>query len=1220
MKECPACRRCFPDHINQCPHDGGITTHSIAGEPIIDERYQLERRLGHGGMGVVFKARHIFLKTLHAIKVILPDLVGNDPMLVTRFRQEALAAAAIRHPNIIAVTDFGVAGATMPFLVMEYVKGRSLHDLLAAEKILPPDRALEIIAAIGAGVGAAHRQNIVHRDLKALNIMLQDDLPVDEGLKILDFGLAKIKSGELLGSFVQAQTSGLMGSPFYMAPEQWSDEEPDARSDIYSLGVILYQMLGGEVPFKGTGIPSIMKKHLTIPPPSFSALGVQVPPAVESVVRHALEKEPQNRPPTVEAFISELRAAVSSVSPSLMATQPITAGVEVERVTPTPSPQSSFPKLPQVQDETVLLRVHTSPPRARVFINNVSVGKSDSAGDLVVPEMLRGLHRVRVVHEGFVEWERQIECNGGECRVDAQLQHSITASSPQIPNDPLAGTISSNVLDEELTKQQSLASIEAQRLHAQEEAALAEPAWREADEARRREQGRLEQERREQERARVTHEEETRRLADEARQRALEEAATNRLTEEAARLAGGEFTDQSDEAKSPLYVDENVQFTVFRPKKIKAEKPYKLLAFAHLSERRPDAEEDEPDPIEEVQRQAQRILGEQSVGDQDIKEDSSQPVPHDSEITFVPFAPGIEFNPASRSFRWRNTVHREEFEMVATKNVAGQTVKGRLMVFLGSLILAEINLNIRVESASTPDPEISSLEKASARRFRKVFASYSHKDAEIVQEFAQLAKVFGDEYLLDRTHLITGEDWREGLKRLIKQADVFQLFWSSNSMSSPHVRNELEYALSLNKPNFILPTYWEEPLPRRREENLPPAELERLHFQRIRPGIIIHSSPAGSETSAGQAERDPVAREEQATARIAATDATALTIDWEATQLQRQGNATQVVKDDSRNWGLEGGQPAQQAARPSLPSSVPAPVGAASRKSILPMILGMTLVAMLALGSGSFYLLSRNSATPTNVNNTGEGSNSEEARSPQPYTATGPEMINIPGGKFQMGRNTGPVDEAPAHTVIVGPFAMGKTEVTNLEYAEFVRETQHAPPSHWPGDKPATEQEQLPVTNVSWDDAKAFAAWRSQRDGVTYRLPTEEEWEYAARGGEQGSLYPWGNRWEENRAVTKDLGVISPQAVGSYPEGKTRWGCLDMIGNVWEWTSSTITLYQGNNQAAIPPEQQNWIVIRGGSYTSESRGAKGVTATTRKWVEASRKDPLLGFRLVRAGS
>src|SRR5262249_46551443 len=165
---------------------------------------------------------------------------------------------------------------------------------------------------IASGVAAAHRQNIVHRDLKPLNIMVCENMPVADGLRILDFGLAKIRSGELLGSFVQAKTSGLMGSPFYMAPEQWSDEEPDSRADIYSLGIILYQMLCGEVPFKGSSIPSIMKKHLTLPPPSFQSMGVTVAPAIEAVVRHALEKEVSARTDSIDTFIKELHAALHS--------------------------------------------------------------------------------------------------------------------------------------------------------------------------------------------------------------------------------------------------------------------------------------------------------------------------------------------------------------------------------------------------------------------------------------------------------------------------------------------------------------------------------------------------------------------------------------------------------------------------------------------------------------------------------------------------------------------------------------------------------------------------------------------------------------------------------------------------------------------------------------------------------------------------------------------
>ena len=171
MKECQLCKNCYADDVANCPKDGMPTMHTLAGEPILEGKYQLESRLGQGGMGVVYKARHAYLKTQLAIKIILPDLVGNDPQLVTRFRQEALAAAAIRHQNVVAVTDYGVIAGSIPFLVMEYVEGESLHDLLAREKKLGPEETLDLITAISAGVGAAHHQGIVHRDLKPLNIM-----------------------------------------------------------------------------------------------------------------------------------------------------------------------------------------------------------------------------------------------------------------------------------------------------------------------------------------------------------------------------------------------------------------------------------------------------------------------------------------------------------------------------------------------------------------------------------------------------------------------------------------------------------------------------------------------------------------------------------------------------------------------------------------------------------------------------------------------------------------------------------------------------------------------------------------------------------------------------------------------------------------------------------------------------------------------------------------
>ena len=218
-----------------------------------------------------------------------------------------------------------------------------------------------------------------------------------------------------------------------------------------------------------------------------------------------------------------------------------------------------------------------------------------------------------------------------------------------------------------------------------------------------------------------------------------------------------------------------------------------------------------------------------------------------------------------------------------------------------------------------------------------------------------------------------------------------------------------------------------------------------------------------------------------------------------------------------------------------------------------------------------------------------------------------------------MGRKGGAVQEGPPHSVTVASFAMDKTEVTNAEYADFVRETNHTPPSHWGGTAPLSGQEQWPVGNVAFQDAKDFAAWRSKRDGVTYRLPTEAEWEYAARGGDQENLYPWGNNWTSGIAATKDAGLATLKPVGTYSEGKARWGHLDMIGNVWEWTSSKSSYYPGSNLNTIP-EHKDWVIIRGGSLASDPHGDKGISNAYRDWIEPTTKNDLLGFRLVREGS
>jgi len=253
-----------------------------------------------------------------------------------------------------------------------------------------------------------------------------------------------------------------------------------------------------------------------------------------------------------------------------------------------------------------------------------------------------------------------------------------------------------------------------------------------------------------------------------------------------------------------------------------------MVAFAHLSAKRADAPEGESDPVEEMQRQARAALQGQFEDYQDLTQDSSQGVPREGELTFVPLIAGVMFNPSRRTFIWTESVHREEFRM-RTQATPGQTLRGSMSVFLGRIILADIKLTIRVASPG-PAPSKRTPEQASATRYRKIFASYSHKDHDVAEELARLARAFGDEYLRDFTHLRAGEVWDERLLGLIEEADIFQLLWSWNSMRSPYVRREWEHALSLRRPNFIRPTYWEQPMPVSPAEGLPPEELLRLQF------------------------------------------------------------------------------------------------------------------------------------------------------------------------------------------------------------------------------------------------------------------------------------------------------------------------------------------------------------------------------------------------------
>jgi len=300
---------------------------------------------------------------------------------------------------------------------------------------------------------------------------------------------------------------------------------------------------------------------------------------------------------------------------------------------------------------------------------------------------------------------------------------------------------------------------------------------------------------------------------------------------------------------------------------------------------------------------------------------------------------------------------------------------------------------------------------------------------------------------------------------------------------------------------------------------------------------------------------------------------------------------------------------------------------------ILPMAIGAAALILLFLGGVGFLAYRYFPIYPpggnTNLVTPQTTPTAQPGFSPTPDQGVPPvkgEMVKIEGGTFQMGRNDGQTEARPAHPVTVKSFIMDKTEVTVDEYAEFVAATGHRAPKDWNGAKPSTEILNLPVGNVSLDDARTFAKWRSGRDEVEYRLPTEAEWEFAARNGADATLYPWGNKLEsiENLAV---VNASSPMAVGSMPKGANKWGVLDLIGNVWEWTDSEFAPYPGSNAILKSPVTEyvfrgggNAIQLRGNKLlyiTSDDRDGKPVDSTFRNFREQKVTNFGLGFRLVR---
>jgi tRNA A-37 threonylcarbamoyl transferase component Bud32 len=290
--------------------------------------YIIIRQLGAGGMGVVFLARHRHIGREAAIKVLLPELTRNED-IVARFLTEARATAAIRHPGIVEILDCDIDPSGRAFIVMEYLRGESLAQRLARGTTALRDLAAVVTVGsqVASALAAAHARGIVHRDLKPDNIFLATDGGASGAvtIKILDFGIAKLISGDGEQGLNKTRTGSLLGTPAYMSPEQCRDASAiDHRADVYALGCILFEMVAGRPPFVRQGSGEIIVAHVVEPPPSLSSLAPDVDPALEALIAQMLQKDPAARPQTMSEIAGRLEALASGRPAIITAVMPTT--------------------------------------------------------------------------------------------------------------------------------------------------------------------------------------------------------------------------------------------------------------------------------------------------------------------------------------------------------------------------------------------------------------------------------------------------------------------------------------------------------------------------------------------------------------------------------------------------------------------------------------------------------------------------------------------------------------------------------------------------------------------------------------------------------------------------------------------------------------------------------------------------------------------------------
>ncbi len=389
MRICPQCKKDFGEQdFRICPIDGATLAETTSAPPadpmigrVLDKRFRIIGAIGHGGMGAVYKAVHTQMDRVCAVKLLTPVATDWDSA-VGRFRREAKLTSRIDSPNAVTIFDFGEAEPGLLYIAMEYIEGESLAELLTREHTLAIERVVRITNQIAGALASAHALGIVHRDLKPANIMIVRKGGEHETVKVLDFGIAKSIADGYDDHLTQ--TGYLLGTPTYMSPEQVLGESVDSRTDVYSLALIVYQMLCGQIPFEGDSLRALMMNRVHGEPKPLRDVAPAITEAVEQVVLRGLARELGARIADVQSFAGRLAAAAAGQDYLPEADPFVTL---IERTGGNSAPPNSFDTKSQTPPLTVAGDTPSPPPSGSTFSPPLVKPKTEESATILAPQI-----------------------------------------------------------------------------------------------------------------------------------------------------------------------------------------------------------------------------------------------------------------------------------------------------------------------------------------------------------------------------------------------------------------------------------------------------------------------------------------------------------------------------------------------------------------------------------------------------------------------------------------------------------------------------------------------------------------------------------------------------------------------------------------------------------------------------------------------------------------